>query len=458
MVAICIGLCLLTSLVFGFLPALRFSRPVIISVLKDDAGAGGFRVGRVHRFTAALQVAIAVPLLVMGGISLDRVRSTATADLGFESDLLYAAPLDLGADVENRTAGNLDFRIRSLRDNLADSSGIASVTVADGLPLDFRGRAKTVSLQSEAPVFVRVQATRVGDRYLNTMGIPLLSGRDFSADDSADSEKVTIITKPLADRLFPNAGVAEPIGKRLTFSAAGENVAADTPTQALTIIGVAGDFPTSQMSTERAQLLLPLAQHLRRNSVATDDAGNRIPNLLLIARSAAGEQPGKIMAALENVVREVDPEFRRDRIVTGVSLRRKSMDDFLTQSAVAGAAGSVVLMLSALGIYGVVGLMVATRTREIAVRVALGASRPRVLGMILFDVVKLTTPGVAVGLLLAAALIRLNGENMGIPLSSVETLAYVVGAAIAILVAVLASLAPARRATSVLPMVAMRSE
>ena len=114
-------------------------------------------------------------------------------------------------------------------------------------------------------------------------------------------------------------------------------------------------------------------------------------------------------------------------------------------------------MLAALGIYGVVGLMVATRTREIAVRVALGASRRRVLGMILFDVVKLVTPGVVVGLILTAALVRLNGENMGIPLSNVEPLAYVVGAAIAVLVAVLASLAPARRAASVQPMVAMRS-
>ena len=83
----------MTSLVFGLLPATRFSRPVIISSLKDDAGVGGFRAGRVHRLTAALQVAIAVPLLVMGGIALDRVRATATADLGFESDLLYAAPL-----------------------------------------------------------------------------------------------------------------------------------------------------------------------------------------------------------------------------------------------------------------------------------------------------------------------------------------------------------------------------
>jgi len=504
MVVIVMGLCLLTSLVFGFLPAIRFSRPVIISALKDDAGAGGFRVGRVHRFTAALQVAIAVPLLVLSGISLDRVRSTATADLGFESDLLYAAPLFLDAGPEAGTAGNIDFRIRSLRDDLARASGIASVTVADGLPL-FRSHQTTVSLQTDAqrkrdsaqpqdakrkrdsaqpqdakrkrdsaqpqelnvaPTLVRVHVTRVGDGYLNTMGIPLLSGRDFSDDERAGSERVTIVSKALADRLFPNAGAVEAIGKQLIFRApvddGGEHAAGaeDTPPPAVIIIGVTGDFPTSQMNTERAQLLLPLVQdsNTRRNSVTTDESGNRLPNLLLIARSAAGEQPGKITAALENVVRELNPEFRRDRIVAGVSLRKNSMDDFLKQSAIAGVPGGVVLMLAALGIYGVVGLMVATRTREIAVRVALGASRPRVLGMILFDVVKLTTPGVVVGLILTAAFIRLNGENMGIPLSSVETLAYVVGAAIAILVAVLASLAPARRAASVLPMVAMRSE
>jgi putative ABC transport system permease protein len=454
MVAVCIALCLWTSLIFGFLPALRFSRPVIISSLKDDAGAGGQRVGRVHRYAAALQVAIAVPLLVMGGISLDRVRSTAIADLGFASDQLYAAPLELEAGPAN--AANFDFRIRSLRENLAQADGIASAAVADGLPLDFRGRGATVSLQpgaNQAPAAIRVHVTRVGDGYLNTMGIPLLSGRGFSNDDRVGSELVTMITKPLADRLFPNAGVGEAIGKRLTFGAAGA-------TPPLTIIGVTGDFPTSQMSADRAQILLPLAQEssLRPPAIATDESGNRLPDLMLIARAAGGERPEKITAALQNVVRELDPEFRRDRIITGVSLRKKSMDDFLTQSAVAGSTGGVVLLLSALGIYGIVGLMVATRTREIAVRMALGASRPRVLGMVLVDVVKLTAPGVGVGLVLASALIRLNGENMGLPLSDVETLAYVVGGAIAITVAVLSGLAPARRAASVLPMVAMRSE
>jgi ABC-type antimicrobial peptide transport system permease subunit len=133
------------------------------------------------------------------------------------------------------------------------------------------------------------------------------------------------------------------------------------------------------------------------------------------------------------------------------------MNDFLTQSAVAAGAGGVILMLAALGIYGVVGLMVATRTREIAVRAALGASRRRVLRMVIFDVVKLVLPGVAVGVVLTVALNRLNSENMGIALSDLEPLAYVAGAAIAVLVAIIASLAPARRAASVQPMVAMRS-
>jgi ABC-type lipoprotein release transport system permease subunit len=225
-------------------------------------------------------------------------------------------------------------------------------------------------------------------------------------------------------------------------------------------VGVTADFPTSQMSTEREQLLLPLSQHpdLRWSAVPVEDDRAGTQQLMLIARSAPGEQPAKLTAALENVVRELDPEFMPASIVTGVWLRQNSMRDFLVQSSVAGVAGGVILMLAALGIYGVVGLIVATRTREIAVRVALGASRRRVLGMILFDVVKLVTPGVGIGLILTAALIRLNSQNMGISLSNVEFAAYVAGAAIAILVAVLASLVPARRAASVQPMVAMRSE
>ena len=174
----------------------------------------------------------------------------------------------------------------------------------------------------------------------------------------------------------------------------------------------------------------------------------------------------KLTAALDIATRALGPNAGRTvtfgdrtadgRFVTGVQLRQNSIRDFLVRSAVTGGAGGLILILAALGIYGVVGLMVATRTREIAVRVAIGASRRRVLSMILVDVVKLVTPGVAVGLLLAVAVSRLP-VNVGIQLSTIEPLAYVGGAAIVVLVAVLASLTHARRAASVDPMVAMRS-
>jgi ABC-type antimicrobial peptide transport system permease subunit len=282
------------------------------------------------------------------------------------------------------------------------------------------------------------------------MGIPLLRGRGFTTEDAAGAAMVTIISKPLADELFPEGDV---IGKTLTFDVSNED---KKQPQTLTIVGVTADFPTSQMSTDREQLLLPLAQHadVLKDSVRVDDDRGGEAMLMVVARSGAGEPAPKMTAILENAVREFDPDFDRAEITTGVWLRQKSMDDFFSQFGVGAVAGGVCLLLAALGIYGVVGLMVTSRTRELAVRVTLGASRPRVIGMILFDVVKLVAPGVGIGMLITVALVRLDG---GIRLSTVEPLAYVAGAAIAILAAVLAALAPARRAASVQPMVAMRS-
>jgi predicted permease len=437
MLAICAGLCLATSLVFGWLPAARFSRPVIMTVLKDEAGSGGVRAGRFHRVTTALQVALAVPLLILSFLSLERLRATAAADLGFASDLLYAAPLKLEAGAGE----SVEARIRRVRDSLAEASGVAAVTVADGLPLDFRSRMGRVSTQPDAgaaPRTANAHATCIGDGYLDTMGITLARGRGFTPEDAAGAAMVTIVSRALADRLFPGA---DAIGQRLTFGTSGDQ---NRPSRTLTVVGVTADFPTSQIRTGREQLLLPLAQHpdVRRTT------------LMLVARSAAGEPPAKLNSALENAIREVDRDFDRRDIVTGVRLRRNSTADFLNQFALAGTSGGVTLLLAALGIYGVVGLMVATRTREIAVRVALGASRRRVIRMVLFDVIRLVAPGVAVGLVVTAALVRADG---GITISAGEPLAYVAGAAIAILTAVTASLAPARRAASVQPMVAMRS-
>lgn len=440
--AIVVGLCLVTSLVFGLLPALRFSRPAIISSLKDDAGGGGHRVSRVQRVAVALQICIAVPFLVISGMLVDRVRSLATADLGFQTDGLAAVRLDLDPAKEKEQPG---FFLRSVRENLEQASGVASVTAADGLPLDFASRVRRVAQQGES-TFVRAQVTRVAEGYLNTMGIPLLRGRGITAEDRVGSELVTVISRSLADRLFPKVEAGEVIGKRLMFAV--EDQLQEAPSREIfTIVGVNGDFVGSEIGEAREQLLLPLAQH-------------RASIVFLVARSAAGDQTIKLTASFQNAFRDLDPDFKPGRVLTGDQLRQASMRSFLMNSALTAAPGGVVLALAALGIYGVVGLMVATRTREMAVRIALGASRTRVMSTVLFGVVKLVIPGVAGGLVIALVLARMFREDLGLPLSSVEHLAYLVAAAIAIaiLVAVLASLAPARRAASVAPMVAMRSE
>lgn len=450
MIAVSIGVCLLTSLAFGWLPAARFSRPVIITVLKDDAGAGRARVGRVQAVATALQVAIATPLLVLSGMTLDRVRATATNDLGFAADALYSAPLTLDAV----GAENAWVRMQGAREALAQSSGVAAVTIADGLPLDFRyriTRVATVPSGDTAPKVVAAHVTRVGDGYLETLGIPLVRGRAFDATDGPGAEAVVIVSKPLAEQLFPNA---DPIGRRVTFAPG------DAVERTLTIVGVSADFPTSQMSTNRAQLLLPLVQYpdVLRDSVDVNDDRGGSAHLMLVVRARPGESVERMTTALTHTIRDLNPDFESSAIVTGTWLRENSVRDFLTQSAVAGVIGGILLLLAALGIYGVVGLMVATRIREIAVRVALGASRRRVIGMVLFDVLKLVTPGIAIGLLIAVAFVTLNGEDFGIALSDLEPLAYITGAALAMLIALGASLAPARRAASVQPMVAMRSE
>jgi predicted permease len=448
--AISAGLCLATSLVFGLLPALRFSRAAIMTVLKDEAGTSGIRAGLIHRVTSALQVAVAVPLLVLSFMQVERMRATASADLGFDAELIYAAPLKL----ETAAGENAEFLIRKVRAGLTQAAGVTSVTVADGMPLDYRFRTARVSTEAStppaAPKVVSTTVTRVGDGYLETMGIAILRGRGFRADDADGTPMVTVISKALAAALFPDR---EAVNQRLTFEA---SIDGNPTTHTLTVVGITADFPTSQMSTDREQLLLPMAQHpnVRGNSVFVYEDVPLTPTVMLIVRSAAGEPSAKLTAALENAMRDVDPDFEPASIQTGVALRKQSMDDFLNHAGLAAIGGTVTLLLAAMGIYGVVGLMVSRRTREIAVRMTLGASRRRVVAMILFDVVKFVAPGVALGVLGTIALVRIQG---GITVSTVEPVAYVAGAAIAILTAVAASVVPARRAASVEPVVAMRS-
>lgn len=447
-IAISTGLCLLVSMLFGLLPAIRFSRPNLIHALKEDAGLGGRQTLRVHRVAALVQIGIAIPFLIISGVMLDRVR---TAELGFQTDGLAAARLPASAGAE-REAG---FAVRKVRDNLKQAAGVRSVAVAEGMPVDFDYRMVRVASVNQGD-FVSAQVTRVGENFLETIGAPLLRGRTITAEDGIMAAPVAVISQPLAEQLFPGT---ESIGQRVTVALE------EGREQEFTIVGVTADFATSQLTTERPQILLPLPD-LSPEALAKGEA--LTPTVFLIARGAPGDEP-KLKAALEGALRELGvealPGVAFPGIVTGLDLVEKSLGDLISESTAVGIVGGLVLILAALGIVGVVGFMVATRTRELALRMALGATRRRVLGMMLSDVVKLVIPGVAGGLVVGAVLIRTMENVMGTPLTVgptplgvMEPIIYAGASAIAIAVALLAGLPAARRATTIQPMVAMRSE
>ena len=448
-VVISTGLCLLVSVLFGLLPALRFSRPNLIHALKDDAGGGGRQTIRVHRLAALVQVGIAVPFLVISGVMLDRVR---TAEFGFPTEGLAAARLPAPVGKSEREAG---FAIRRVRDNLQQANGVRSVALAEGMPIDFDYRTFRVAATKDAD-FVTAHVTRVGENFLETIGAPLLRGRTISLEDRVMAAPVAVISEPLANQLFP---ATEPIGERVTISLE------ESREQEFTVVGVSADFATSQLTTERPQILLPLPD-LSTGALAKVET--LAPTVHLITRGAPGDEP-KLKAALETALRELGVEALPGEafhgIVTGQDLIDKSLGDLVSESVAVGIAGGLVLILAALGIVGVVGFMVATRTRELALRMALGATRLGVFRLMLLDVVKLVIPGVVGGLFLAAVLIRTMENVMGTPLTVgttplgvMEPLIYAGASAIAISVALLAGLPAARRATVVQPMVAIRSE
>jgi len=436
-VVIASGLCLVVSVLFGLLPAVRFSRPSLITAMKDDAGGGGSHTIRVHRLAAMVQIGIAVPFLVVSGVMLDRVR---TADFGFPVDGLAGArvPSTAGKD---REAGSL----RAIRDNLKQAIGVRSVALAEGMPIDFDYREFRVA-RADDTEFATAHVTRVGEDFLETVGAKMLRGRTITAEDRIMSAPVAVISNPLATQLFPGA---EAMGERVKVTLD------DGREQEVTIIGVTNDFATSQLTTTRLQILLPLPETLT-------------PTVHLIVRGAPGDEP-KLKSALESALRELGvealPGVAFPGIVTGEDMTEKSIGDLVSESIAVGIVGGLVLVLAALGIIGVVGFMVATRTREIAVRMALGATRWGVFRLMLFDIVKLVVPGVIAGVALAAVLIRTLEDVMGTPLTLgpdplgvMEPLIYMGASAIAVAAAILAGLPAARRATAVQPMVAIRSE
>ncbi|MBW3534045.1 MAG: ABC transporter permease, partial [Gemmatimonadetes bacterium] len=291
----------------------------------------------------------------------------------------------------------------------------------------------------ESGTNVTVQVTRIGPGYLEALGVPLLRGRPVGTEDVSGAEPVAVVTATLAESLY---GGTSPLGRRLTLESGEEDE------REVTIVGVAADFAGQAVESPHDHVLLSLAQ-----APSTKLA-------LAIRANPASRANEDLVAAIERVYLELDRELPRPEIARFAAVMETSSADFPIWSAFFGLLAVLLLLLSALGIYGVVAFTVASRTREIGVRMSLGSSRADVLRQVLWEGTRLAVPGLvlgsAAGMAVAALVLNQIFVGMGLPLTG--TGAQAAAALASLATVLLASLLPALRAASVDPLQALRAE
>ena len=429
------------GMVTGLAPALRATRVDLQSVLKDGGGAAvGLTRHPLRSLLVVSQVALCVVVLVGGGLFLESLRQMARVDLGFRTGNLVMASLDLGLQRYDDERGR-QF-LRTLLERTRALPGVESATVAVSVPFDYGVQLSDVGAEGhiidgaerDKAGFLAAGVNYVESTYHRMMGVPLMEGREFSDYDTGMAPKVAIINQTLAERFWPGQS---PIGKRFRFGRGGDFVE---------VVGLARDGKYVLLGEQpRPYLYVPLDQHYR--SPAT-----------LHVRTKS--DPLALMPALRGLLGELDPDLPIYNV--------RTMDEHLRQSAmammplrmaatIAGVQGALGLLLAMMGIYGVVAYVANQRTREIGLRIALGARRIDVLRLVIREGWHLTLIGLGIGLVVALVmafglsrlLYGLNPFNLPVFAGVLLLLSAV---------ALVASYLPAHRAARVDPMEALRCE
>ncbi len=439
-------LALLVSVLFGLVPALAASRPDVVRALKDETGAAsqhgqrGQR-GQRGRFNlrntlVVVQLAVSLVLLIAAGLFIRSLQQMQKIDPGFQTENRLALSFNLEPEGYNEAKGR-EFA-RQLPERVRALPGVQSATMANYLPLGFMVLTEDVTIDGrEMPPDARslnIAAHRVGLDYFRTLGTPLVRGRDFTPQDSANAPAVTIINETLARRFFPNE---DPLGKRLRF---GDNASDSQPCE---IVGIVKDT-LIRLDDQRLRAVTyrPLAQqHSQRVTLVVHAAGNA----------------QAVFAAVRQAVQALDENIPAQEI--------KTLDEFIAFSfwpmqigaRLVGAFGLLGLLLASVGLYGVMSYAVAARTREIGVRMALGAERRDVLRLIVGQGLVLTLVGTGAGMALALVATRVL-QRFLFGISATDPLTFLGVALLLTLIALLACWLPAQRATKVDPMIALRHE
>ena len=436
---------ILTGLVFGLAPAIGATRPALVPALKGEGIAGGrFRRSRLVNLFVAAQVSASLVLLVVAGLLLRTLAKATRVDIGFSPQHGAVASFDL--IVQGYDRPRRDVFYQELLQRVRALPGVTAASLTSEMPLSGRMTGAAVLTEGEdpgpgaAPSNARprngrqVYLSTVFPAFFHTLGVALIAGRDFTDRDDASAPGVVIVNETLAAQLWPGQS---PLGKRLRFTGPNERL--------LEVVGVAHDGKYDDL-TERPQayLYLPRAQQMR---FAAD--------MTLLLRTAG--DAGPILPVLRSVIREMDRNLPIYHVRTLEEHVRLRLDKQRGASALLGAFGALALILATLGLYGVMAYAVAQRTREIGIRIALGATQHGVLGMVVGEGMKMAAAGIVIGLALSAALTRFIARFLyGVTATDLAT--FVAVAALLTAVAAAASFIPARRATRVDPVVALRSE
>jgi predicted permease len=435
-----LGASLATSLVFGLMPALQATRPELVPALKDlgaRPGGGGGR-WRLRSALVVLQVAVSLLLLVAAGLAVRALRQLQTNSPGFEVAGGLVLSYDLARQGYDEARGR-EFH-RRVVERVRALPGVRAASLTDLFPLSLNYSSTNIHVEGQPAArganVPQAMVASVGPDYFQAMGIPLVAGRDFAAPDSADAPRAIVVNEALARRFFPGpdpAGAA--VGRRVSFAGP------EGPFRQ--IVGVARDGKYWTMGeAPQPFVYFPLAQ-------------SYFSNATLVVR-AEGD-PRALAASIRGAVRGLDEGLPLYDVKTMEEHLGLSLFPARVAATLLGAFGLLALLLAAVGVYGVVSYAASQRTREIGIRVALGAQRRDVLRLVGGRGLLLVAAGVGLGLAGAFALTRFMSSLLyGVSATDPSTFALVV----ALLggVALLACYVPARRATKVDPVVALRHE
>jgi predicted permease len=438
-----LGISLLAGLAFGLLPAFRCSqRPAPTELREGSRGSSSGSHSRVRGLLIVMETALCVIVLVSAGLLLRSFARLQQVPLGFETESVLSARVILPAARYSKLEDRSRF-YQQAAERLSAVPGAVSAAGISFLPLTLQGRTTGIFIEGHPPAlpgqvpFADFRCVTPG--YFATMHIPLLAGRDFSWDDTPQTPLVAIVSETMAHDFWPNESA---IGKRFSLGGPSQQ----PPAPWITVAGVVGNVQQLELTKRpRPAMYFP----------ATQDAGTGDVIRDWVIRGAG--DPTAVISAVRSAIWAVDPNLSISRIQKMEQVRSAVLGPQQLNLSMAGVFGILALILAAVGLYGVTAYSVAQRTQEIGIRMALGARQSAVLRLVLGQGVRLALLGLAIGTAAALALTHLMAGLL-YDVTSRDPLTFIGVALLLAGVSLLASYVPARRATRIDPLVALRRD